>query len=69
MSMTDDGRLGYPPPTDDRVFERPYREAGMEPPWLQNWKDGVVVPRGQGGILDYCDARPTRAGSARGRRP
>jgi hypothetical protein len=31
---------------------RAYREIGLTPPWELNWKNGVVVPLGSGGILD-----------------
>lgn len=30
-------------------------EAGVPVPWLQNWRDGVVVPCGEGGIQDKYD--------------
>jgi hypothetical protein len=51
MSMTN-VRIGYPNLNKPDFWAGIYRKDGVEPPWLQNWKDGKVVPRGEGGNLD-----------------
>ncbi|MBO1739713.1 hypothetical protein [Leifsonia sp. TF02-11] len=38
-----DGFDGRYPANDSDWAERAYREAGMEPPWLLQYKDGKVV--------------------------
>lgn len=40
----EDGFRGeYPNLRDDQWVIDLYRKNGMEPPWLQTWKDGEVV--------------------------
>jgi hypothetical protein len=59
MTM-DDGRIGYPSLNRSDSWAAIYRSNGVEPPWLLNWKDGTVVPRGEGGQLDIEDDRARR---------
>jgi hypothetical protein len=49
--------IGYPRLNGVDFWAAIYCGAGVEPPWLQNWKDGKVVPLGEGGTLDVADAR------------
>lgn len=51
----ENGRVGYPSLNRPDAWAAIYRRNGVEPPWLQNWKDGKVVPRGEGGQLDIED--------------
>lgn len=54
---TPTGRIGYPNLNRPDFWADVYRKNGVEPGWLQNWKDGEVVPRGEGGQLDIEEAR------------
>lgn len=58
--------IGHPRLNGVDFWAAIYRGAGVEPPWLQNWKDGKVVPRGEAGTLDMEDARK-RPAHRRGR--
>jgi hypothetical protein len=52
------GRIGYPNLNRPDFWPDVYPKNGVEPPWLQNWKDGKVVPRGEGGQLDVQVVAP-----------
>jgi hypothetical protein len=50
--MTTTPANGYPHLNTPDFWADVYRRNGAVAPWTLNWRDGRVVPRGEGGTLD-----------------